>query len=456
MAEQNIGNRWVILIGGIMLQLCLGAVYAWSVFAAELKKEPFLWSVTETQIVFSVALATFALVMVWAGKWQDRIGPQKVALAGAGVLGVGYILSGLMPGNFLWMVLTLGIVAGAGIGIGYSCPIAAIGKWFPDKLGLATGLAVFGFGAGAFFISVLTGKGINMPGLQVDLIQLLANYGLSTTLMIWGVVFLVFGGIGAFLLRNPPEGWKPEGWKPTASAAKSPTTEDWERGDMIKTKQFWMLLAMFVFAASAGLMTIGILKLYGIDSILMAQGVDLGELAKAVMTEESARTVAQAALVETSKTAAAAAGTAVGILAIFNGAGRIFWGWVSDHIGRTVAMAIMFFLQACMMFALVFMGLGATVTGLMIAAAWIGLMFGGNFALFPTATRDFFGIKNYGANYAMVFLGYGIAGIFGPILAGRVKDMLGNYEWAFIICGIMCVIAAILAFITKAPHHTED
>ncbi len=409
----------MVLIGGIMLQLCLGAVYAWSVFAAELKAEPYWWSLTQTQVVFSVALATFALVMVFAGKWQDKIGPQKVAIAGAGLLGVGYILSSFMPGNFLWMVLTLGIIAGAGIGTGYSCPIAAIGKWFPDRLGLATGLAVFGFGFGAFFISILTGKGIDMPGLQVELTQLLANFGLSTTLLIWGVIFLGFGGIGAFLLKNPPVGWKPEGWTPPAASAKTPTSENWERGDMIKTPQFWMLLGMFIFAASAGLMTIGILKVYGIDSGL----------------------------------APAAAGTAVGILAIFNGAGRIVWGAASDKIGRTMAMAIMFFLQACMMFALVFMNLGASVNGLILAAAWIGFMFGGNFALFPTATRDFFGIKNYGANYAMVFLGYGVAGIIGPILAGQVKDIVGNYEMAFIICGVMCVIAAVLAFITKAPHH---
>jgi len=206
MAEnENVGNRWIILIGGIMLQLCLGAVYAWSVFAAELNKSVekgglFGWGLTETQIVFSVALATFAIVMVFAGKWQDKMGPQKVAIAGAVILGIGYILASFNPGNFIWMVITLGVISGAGIGIGYSCPIAAIGKWFPDKLGLATGLAVFGFGFGAFFISIFSGKGIDMPGLKVDLLQLLANHGLGGTFMIWGIVFLVVGGIGAFLL----------------------------------------------------------------------------------------------------------------------------------------------------------------------------------------------------------------------------------------------------------------
>ncbi|MEA1924849.1 MAG: OFA family MFS transporter [Candidatus Altiarchaeota archaeon] len=422
MAEKE-GNRWMVLIGALMLQLCLGAVYAWSVFAAELKTN-FGWTVTETQIVFSMALATFAVVMVFAGKWQDRMGPRNVALMGAGLLGISYILSGvMMTGNFIWFILTLGVGAGAGIGLAYVCPIAAIGKWFPDKLGLATGLAVAGFGGGALFIAVLTGKGINMPGLQVDLIQLMATYGLGTTLLIWGMVFLVFGGLGAFLLSNPPVGWKPAGWNPPESSAKTPTSEDWERGDMIKTSQFWMLLGMFVFAASAGLMTIGILKVYGIDSGL----------------------------------AAAAAGTAVGILAIFNGAGRIVWGWSSDKLGRTTAMALMFFLQACMMFALpsLTLNLGASVMGLTIAAAWIGFMFGGNFALFPAATRDFFGIKNYGGNYAMVFLGYGVAGIIGPLLAGGLKDTLGSYDWAFIICGVMCVLAAVLAFITKAPHHSN-
>jgi OFA family oxalate/formate antiporter-like MFS transporter len=424
-SEDKIGNRWVILVGALMLQLCLGAVYAWSVFAAELKKDVALggfgWSVTETQIVFSAALATFALVMVVAGRCQDKLGPRKVALAGALVLGLGYILSSFMPGNFLWLVLTLGIVAGAGIGIGYVCPIAAIGKWFPDKLGLATGIAVAGFGAGAFFISVLSGKGIDMPGLKIDLIQLLDNYGLGGTLLIWGIVFLAFGGVGALLLKNPPLGWQPAGWEPPANSRSAQIREDWARSDMLKTPQFWMLLAMFVCAASAGLMTIGILKLYGIDSGLTA----------------------------------AAAGTAVGILAIFNGAGRIFWGWASDKIGRTVAMGIMFFLQAGMMFALIALGLGSTETGLTLAAAWIGLMFGGNFALFPAATREFFGIQNYGGNYALVFLGYGVAGIIGPIVAGQAKDILGNYDIAFIVCGILCVIAAVLAFVTRAPHHSS-
>ncbi|HUV02929.1 MAG TPA: OFA family MFS transporter [Desulfobacteria bacterium] len=424
-SDDKNGNRGVILVGALMLQLCLGAVYAWSVFAAELKKEVALggfgWSVTETQIVFSAALATFALVMVIAGKWQDRLGPRKVALAGALVLGLGYILASFNPGNFLWVVLTLGIVSGAGIGIGYVCPIAAIGKWFPDKLGLATGIAVAGFGAGAFFISVLSGKGIDMPGFKIDLIQLLATYGLGGTLLIWGIVFLAIGGVGALLLRNPPLGWKPQGWAPPAKSSSATVREDWERSDMMKTRQFWMLLAMFIFAAAAGLMTIGILKLYGTDSGLTA----------------------------------AAAGTAVGILALFNGAGRIFWGWASDKIGRTIAMGVMFFLQAGMMFALIFLGLGSTMEGLTIAAAWIGLMFGGNFALFPAATREFFGIKNYGGNYAMVFLGYGVAGIFGPIVAGQAKDILGSYDVAFIICGILCIVAAALAFITRAPHHSS-
>lgn len=407
-----------------MLQLCLGAVYAWSVFAAELTKGlqvgGFGWSVTETQVVFSAALATFALVMVVAGRWQDKLGPRKVALAGAAVLGLGYLLASFMPGQFLWVVITLGFVAGAGIGLGYVCPIAAIGKWFPDKLGLATGIAVAGFGAGAFFISVLSGKGIDMPGLRVDLLQLLATYGLGGTLRIWGIVFLAIGGTGAFLLRNPPAGWKPAGWVPAAKSRGAPLREDWERAEMLKTLQFWLLLVMFICAASAGLMTIGILKLYGIDSGLTA----------------------------------AAAGTAVGILALFNGAGRILWGWISDKIGRTIAMGIMFFLQACMMFMLILVGFGSTVEGLTIAAAWIGLMFGGNFSLFPAATREFFGMKNYGGNYAMVFLGYGVAGILGPIVAGQAKDVLGSYNVAFILCGVLCILAAALAFITKAPRRS--
>lgn len=223
--------------------------------------------------------------------------------------------------------------------------------------------------------------------------------------------------VGAQLLKNPPAGWKPTGWNPPESKSKTSSVEDVEWRDMVKLKQFWMLWMMFVFGAAAGLLVIGILKPYGVHSGLST----------------------------------AAAANAVGILALFNGAGRIIWGTVSDKIGRKHAMTLMFLLQGVMMLALIEMG--STEMTLSIAAAWIGFNFGGNLALFPSTTADFFGTKNVGINYGLMFTAYGVAGIAGPILAGSVFDITGSYMWVFISAGIACLIAASISIGLKPPHH---
>ena len=404
-------KRWLVVIGALLVQLCLGAIYAWGAFTKALQAAdgPYGFSSTETSAIFSAGLAAFAIVMILAGRWQDKIGPRKVAILGGIVLGLGYILAGLFAGTSFWAIFFLiGIVGGAGIGLGYVCPIAACVKWFPDLKGFVTGLAVAGFGAGAFIFVKLAGS---WGGL-------IASHGVNGTFTIFGIIFMIAVVIGSLMLFNPPEGWKPAGWRPKASEVAAPKAENFTQGETIRTSQFWMLWLAFVFSAGAGLMIIKCLK-------------DFGELEGGL--------------------SAAIAGSALGLLALFNGLGRIVWGTVSQKLGARKSIALMTLLQAIMLFALYKMG--SSQVSLTVAACWLGFNFGGNFALFPLATAESFGTKNLGANYGAMFTAYGVGGIIMPILAGQVWDLLGSYFWAFMVAGVICVIAIILAAIVKPPHH---
>lgn len=395
-------NRWLVVAGALIIQVCLGAIYSWSVFVNPLK-EAFSYTTTQTQMIFSLALATFAFTMIFAGRLQDKVGPRIVATVGGIVLGAGYVIASFSAGNFPFLAVAVGIIGGAGIGLSYVCPIAACVKWFPDKRGMVTGLAVAGFGAGAWIFAKVASSFIDA-------------YGLMVSFMYLGVIFMVSTVLGAQLLKNPPAGWMPTGWKPPEPKCEAAFIKDFEWRNMIKLKQFWMLWIMFMFGAAAGLLVIGVLKPYGIHSGLSA----------------------------------AAAANAVGILALFNGAGRIVWGAASDKIGRKNAMTLMFLLQGVMMLALI--NMGSSEMMLSVAAAWVGFNFGGNLALFPSTTADFFGTKNVGINYGLMFTAYGVAGIAGPILAGSVFDMTGSYMWAFMPAGVACFIAAGISLGLKSPH----
>jgi OFA family oxalate/formate antiporter-like MFS transporter len=393
-------NRWSVVAGAVIVQLCLGIIYAWSVFASPLKSQYHLTQ-TETQIIFSLGLASFATMMVFAGKWQDKKGPRIVATLGGAVLGLGYLVGGLSGGSFAILALGIGVMGGAGIGLGYVCPIAACVKWFPDKRGLVTGIAVAGFGAGAWVFGRVGEMFIGSSGLLSAFIYL-------------GLILVILVVAGSQLLKNPPEGWKPKGWNPPEK--KNGKRKEYEWRGMMSTRQFWMLWTMFTFGALAGLMVIGNLTNIG-------KFFGLGAVATGAMF--------------------------VGILAIFNGAGRVAWGVISDKIGRNRAMMIMFLLQGAMM--LFFVNMGSSELLFAVASAWAGFNFGGNFALFPSATADFFGTKNLGRNYAMVFTSYGVGGIAGPILGGMVFDATGSYLWAFLPAGVLCLAAAGMAFLLRPP-----
>jgi len=422
-------NRWLVVAGGVLIQVCLGAIYAWSAFTAKLTAAPYDFSRTQTQVIFSVSLVTFAVVMALvAGRWQARAGPRVVSLTGGLILGLGYLVAGFSGTNFLGILVGIGLLGGAGIGLAYVCPIAALVKWFPDKKGMITGLAVAGFGFGALIWIKLTG------GFQFGPLDLTPGWGglygagwtVNGVFKLYGVLFAVLVALGSIVLVNPPEGWVPDGWTPTEASESSGGVVFSARA-MVRTPQFWSLFTIFAVGSMAGLMVIGIIRLFGIDR-LSAGGMSVAE-------------------------ATVITGTAMGLFyALFNGLGRIIWGTVSDTLGRRRSIALMSLLQGIMM--LVFYFVGATEWGLYLGAAFIGFNFGGNFALFPAATADLFGNARVGVNYPWVFLGYGVGGVLGPVLGGLMGDT-GAWVWAFIPAGVACFAAAALAMTLHPPKHPE-
>ncbi len=414
MSKNKVMNRYLVVIGAILIQLALGAIYAWSVFTKPLVDAG--WSKARTQDVFAAGLVFFAIVMVFAGKLMPKTGPRKLTFAGGIVLGLGYILAGMTGGNdYLSNLLLIGILGGIGIGLAYVVPIAVGMKWFPDKKGLITGLAVAGFGFGAMGWIKIAGTWGN----------LIANMGLGQTFVIYGIAFLVMIVSGGIFMVNPPDGWLPAGYNPSQQSNTAPGTgNDMNASQMLKTPQFYIIFFLFAASGGAGLMSIGLMKLFPMEA-LQANGMEALE-------------------------ASAIAGTAMAVFfSLANGIGRIAWGALSDKLGRKLSLIIMLATQGVVMLAFPYMA--ASETLLYLGAAIIGFNFGGNFSLFPTTTADTFGTKFVGQNYPWVFLAYGLGGIAGPKMGGILGDM-GNFPLAFTICCGAVLAAAGLALTLKPAN----
>lgn len=433
MAEEKTMNRWLVVIGAILIQLCLGAIYAWSVFTPKLcdKAGKYAFSASQANWIFSIGLLVFAVTIVLAGRMMLKTGPKKLAMASAVVLGLGYMLGGLFGSTFFAQLLFIGVIGGFGIGLGYVVPIAVGVKWFPDKKGMVTGLAVAGFGFGAMIWVKSAGEWFNL----LNTLNLFGLGGVQSVFFLYGAVFMVTVLLGSIVMVDPPQGFVPKGWTPPVAAAGGPVSGmlNFTPGEMLKTPQFYMLWLTFHFSAIAGLMVIGNIKLFGIDA-LKASGVDMA-------------------------VASAVTGTALAWLAILNGLGRIAWGVVSDKIGRKLSIFLMCLFQGIIM--LFFYKMGSAATTLIVGACIIGFNFGGNFALFPAQTADYFGNKNVGLNYGYVFVSYGLAGVVGPQVAAYFKDAAkGNPDPAiwitpFMIAGVACLIGAGITLISKPPKKAE-
>lgn len=415
MANDKVINRWFVVVGAVIIQLALGALYAWSLFTKALKEAPYNFTTSQTQAIFTAAIVTFAIVMIFAGIQMKKSEPRSLTIIGGIVLGAGYILGSLLGSSFLMQFICIGIISGAGIGLAYVVPIAVGMKWFPDHKGLISGLAVAGFGFGATIW-------VKVGGSWFGLVE---NFGVQAVYLYYGITFVVMVLIGSIWMVNPPEGYVPEGYMPPETAdneSEKPTASrefTWQK--MLTKISFWAIWLILIFSGMAGLLVIGTIRLFGIDT-LQSSGMD-----EAV--------------------AGAAAGTAMAWYAIFNGLGRIAWGKISDIIDPEVTIFIMCLIQGLLM--LTFYKMGTSPFMLAVYASAIGFNYGGNFALFPVVTADLFGTKNVGSNYPFVFTAYGIAGIVGPMLGGFVRDNTGTFQMAFIPAGIACLIGAVLALFIK-------
>ncbi len=414
-------HRWLVAVGAVLIQMSLGSIYAWGVFTAELTDPdgPFRFSNTQTQWIFSVGLASFAGTMLFAGRAMKRVGPRPVAISGGILLGAGYGLGGIFGDTFVVQLLCIGLIGGAGIGLAYVVPIAVGMRWFPDRKGLMTGLAVAGFGFGALLWVQLAG----------DWGGLIENLGLLDTFLVYSIMFGILVHAGGLLMSFPPDGWKPPGWEPPQSESGEQLSQVKSISGMLRSKGFYALWLAFVFLAMAGLMLIGINKLFGRDAL-----VESGEFTDPVA-------------------AGAAASTAYAIsFALANGLGRIGWGSIADRLGWRMSMMLMAASQGLLMIG--FFYAGGNLFALYIFLALTGFNFGGNFALFPLATASRFGTRSVGTNYPLVFTAYGIGGIAGPIMAGMLKDAStggGTEAWMipFFISGGLCLVAAVLIAATR-------
>lgn len=403
MSETNASNArgWTVVFAGLGINLILGTLYAWGVMGKALAIQ-WQWSKMHAALPFAISTAVFAVMMVFAGRMQDKFGPRWVAAAGGVMFGLGLALSSFAQTPWV-MTLTFGVLGGIGLGLAYSATTPAAVKWFPaTRKGLITGIVVSGVGIAAVIMSPLTQF-------------LLAKTNISQTFLILGLGATAAIFLLAMMLKNPPAGYTPAAAPlpagSTAPAATFGQDRDWH--EMLRTKPFYILWLMYALAASAGLMLISNI---------------------AIIAKEQASW--EAGFVP------------VMMLAIFNTLGRFGSGAVSDRLGRTNTLIAAFVIQALNMF--LFMQYASPLT-ICIGAALTGICYGALFALMPAATADFYGLRNLGVNYGLVFTAFGVAGVLGSLLGGRVRDMLGSYSVAYTICAIMLLIAAVLALIIRAP-----
>jgi len=376
MSNENLeSKRWYIAIAAIVMQLCLGTVYAWSVF-----KKPLIeshgWSEPSVQATMMVMMAVIGISAAFGGTLVDKKGPRFVATVGGILFGIGTLLGGLADqmGNLWLLYIGYGVIGGLGNGFGYVTPIATLIRWFPDKRGLVTGLAVMGFGAGAFFMGKIA------PGM-------VNSMGVAQTFYIWGIIFLVLVTGAAQVYKNPPAGWLPAGFKPAATAVSAANSFTFD--EAVKTPQWWMLWAMLFLNVSAGLGLISQLSPMAQEVVSKAQGV----------TDP--------------KVLAVAGGAILAYASIFNGLGRLFWASVSDYIGRKNVFITMFITQALLY---IYLPQVSAVFLFTVVACYLLACYGGGFATMPAFAADSFGPGYIGKVYGIMLTAWGCAGVFGPLV----------------------------------------
>ena len=402
-------NRgWSVTMAGLGINLALGILYTWSIFKQAIKESilagdgRFNWDIASLNDPFAVCCLMFTIAMVFAGRIQDKLSPRLTAVIGGILTGVGLMVISQSNSLFFW-ILGFGVLTGLGLGFGYASATPPAIKWFPSsKTGLIAGTVVAGFGLASVYIAPLSNF-------------LIAKFGLSFSMLIFGVAFI---GVVCFLARflvNPPAGYKPEGTTPAAGKTSATKTYDFSPAQMLQTGSFYKLWFMYFVGAGAALIIIG-----GVAG--MAKN-SMGDLAWIV----------------------------VALMAVGNAGGRIVAGVVSDKIGRTWTLLIMMSLQAATIFSLLFIGESQALL-LVVAATLIGFNYGTNLSLFPSATKDYFGLKNFGMNYGLVFSAWGVGGFVFPRVSQMIVAQTGSSEAAYIMCVILLAASSVMALLTNAPE----
>jgi len=395
-------SRWWRVVGGLSMNMALGTLYGWSVFVAPLEQQ-FGWKRAETSMVFTIAVMVFALSFVVAGRLQDRFGPLYCSLAGGILVSLGFYLCSFTT-SLTYLFVCFGVIGGLGNGFGYATPIPVMAKWFPDKRGLAIGLAVGGYGAGSAIFGPLSQ------------LKLIPSYGLPATFQILGAIFLVMTMIGAFLLKNPPPGYQPAGWTPAVSSKSAGASHEFSPGEMLRTRAFYLMRVGYALGCSAGLMVISQL-------VPFAKSVGIAAAALSTMT------------------------LVVG--AFGNASGRILSGWMSDKLGRINVLRIMIAISMIAMPALY--AAGGEVGILYVAVFVVYWCYGTQLSVNGAAASDFWGTRNAGINYGILFTAWGVAGIIGPRIGGVLYDKYHDYQAAFYTAAALAAVALLCELLAKRP-----
>ncbi|MHA6278640.1 L-lactate MFS transporter [Salinimicrobium sp. CAU 1759] len=400
----KVKNRWLIAASAVGIHISIGSVYAWSVYTKPLI-EKFGWELADTQFTFSLAIFFLGISAAFLGHYLEKKGPRKSGLLAAIFFGVGIAGSGLVI--FLESIYLLyifyGIFGGIGLGLGYITPVSTLIKWFPDKRGLATGLAIMGFGFAALISSPV-------------MVYLISAVGIANTFFIMGSIYFVIIFFSSLYLAPPPKGWVPEGFKDSEANAKKKVKEDLSQltaNEAVKTKRFWYLWLMLFINISCGIAIISV--------------------ASPMAQEYAGMTVVAAA-------------TMVGIMGLFNGAGRIGWASFSDYIGRPAMYTIFFAIQIIAFFLL------PTVTNALVFQGLIFVIlscYGGGFATIPAYIGDMFGTKQLGAIHGYMLTAWAAAGMAGPLFAAWTRTISDNYNVTLYFFAGMLVVALVFSLLIR-------
>lgn len=393
-------NRWLVPPAALAIHLCIGQIYAYSVFNKPMTRiigitesAPNDWELTTLGWIFSIALVTLGASAAIFGKWLERVGPRKAMFASALCFSGGFFIAALgIDLHQIWLVyLGHGFIGGIGLGLGYISPVSTLIKWFPDRPGMATGMAIMGFGGGAMIASP-------MSVALMDTFKSATSTGVAQTFLVMGAVYFLFMMFGVFTVRIPRPGWKPEGWVPKPANKRHFVAKGHVDADVaIRTPQFYLLFAVLMLNVTAGI------------------GV-LGQASVMIQEMFSAESVGEKAAV-----GAAAAGGFVGLLSLFNMVGRFFWSSLSDRLGRKNTYNVFFLLGAVLYFAIPTIGNMGSMVLFVLCFGIIMSMYGGGFATIPAYLKDMFGTLQVGAIHGRLLLAWSAAAILGPVLVNYIR-----------------------------------